>query len=46
MDTRLLTENLKSYLDLPTEELRTLDPSHYTSKAMYELEVEQLFKKE
>ena len=48
MDPELaeLVGSLKTYLDLSVEDLHTLDPSHYTSKALYQVEVEQLFKKE
>ena len=41
-----LLERLKVYVDLPLEELRTLDPGHYTSPELYDLEIEHIWKKE
>lgn len=40
-----LLNRLKEYTDLPLEEARTLDPEHYLSPELYELEIEHIWKK-
>ena len=45
-DLTTLVDRLKTYSELPLEEIRTLDPAHYTSPVLYELELEHIWKKE
>ncbi len=41
-----LLGSLKSYLDLPVDRMRTMEPAHYTSQAFFDLEVETIWKKQ
>ena len=45
-DLTELLSSLKTYVELPLEQARTLDPAFYTSKEWYELELEQIWRKE
>ena len=45
-DIKRLIERLRAYTELPLEEARTLDPAHYTSPELFELEIEHIWKKE
>ena len=41
-----LLNSLKTYLDLPVDRNRTLEPAHYYQEDFYRLEVEQIWKRE
>ena len=45
-DLTTLLGSLKTYLDRPLEENLTLEPAHYTSPELYELEIERIWRKE
>jgi len=45
-DLNALLGRLRQYAELPLEEIRTLDPEHYTSPALFGLEIEHIWKKE
>lgn len=45
-DLTILLDRLKTYTELPVEEIRTLDPGHYTSPELYALEIEHIWRKE
>ena len=45
-DLTTLLGSLQSYLDLPVERIRTMEPGHYTSQAFFDREVETIWKKQ
>ena len=45
-DLSALLSSLKTYAELPLEQARTLEPEFYTSREWYELELEQIWRKE